>query len=104
MDNLSDEELDKAETPHYSSRHVVDDWCRRLAAEVRYERRRAVKHAIERSSVGHVPMEQYTRLLAGCTTLLKTLEDATTYGIFPKPFRNVVDSVLHKARELIGQA
>jgi hypothetical protein len=39
MDDLDDDELEKAANPQWSSRYVVDDWCRRLAAEVRRRRR-----------------------------------------------------------------
>lgn len=34
-DDLTDEELGRAETPHWSGRTSVDEWCRRLVAEVR---------------------------------------------------------------------
>lgn len=38
-DDLGPDELDHASAPSYSSRQVVDEWCRRLAAEVRRHRR-----------------------------------------------------------------
>lgn len=40
-DDLDDDELRNALTPQWSSRSVVDDWCRRLAGEVTRRRRRA---------------------------------------------------------------
>lgn len=42
-EDLDDDELERAETPQWSSRHVVDDWCRRLCAEVRRRRRREAR-------------------------------------------------------------
>lgn len=39
-DDLTPEELEKALSPTYSSRYVVDDWCRRLAQEVKRQRDR----------------------------------------------------------------
>lgn len=87
MDNLSDEELEKAAAPSYSSRYVVDDWCRRLATEVHHHRR-AARRPTTAGMCEHV-----TDAIAG--GLLKRLDDGVISLVCQVLPGRFMHSVLH---------